>query len=91
MTLMPPASNNRVEALLDETAQSNLCLIFIRLSMNRLTVLPVPIPNTVSLLNLGSICSRVASATLLFNSFCLRRLILCAHKFKGCCRCLKLM
>ncbi len=88
---MPPASNKSVEALLDETAQSNLCLTWIRLSIKKLTVLPVPIPNTVSLFSLCSICSRVASATLLFNSFCLRLLISSAHKSKGCCRCWKVM
>ena len=88
---MPPASSNSVEALLDETAQSNLCFILMRLSIKMLTVLPVPMPKTVSWLSIGSICSRVASATLLFNSFWLRRLILYALKFKGCCRCLKVM
>ena len=79
---MPPASSKSVEALLDETAQSNLCLTLIRLSIKRLTVLPVPMPNTESLLSLCSICSRAASATLLFSSFCFRRLISGAYKSK---------
>ena len=66
---MPPFSNKTVDASLEDTAQSNLCLIFISSSMKKFTVLPVPIPRIVSFVNLDSICSIVASATLLFKSF----------------------
>jgi len=65
---MPPFSNKTVDAVLEDTAQSNLCLIFISSSMKKFTVLPVPIPRIVSFVNLDSICSIVASATLLFKS-----------------------
>ena len=64
---MPPFSNKTVDAVLEDTAQSNLCLIFISFSMKKFTVLPVPIPRIVSFVNLDSICSIVASATLLFK------------------------
>ena len=67
ITFIPPFSSRSVDAVLEDTAQSNLCLIFISSSMKKFTVLPVPIPRIVSFVNLDSICSIVASATLLFK------------------------
>ena len=64
---MDMVSEDLVDAVLEDTAQSNLCLIFISSSMKKFTVLPVPIPRIVSFVNLDSICSIVASATLLFK------------------------